>query len=63
MDYANHLTKIAQRRAKKRRAYIAREFCAGLGFLVCIVLAGWLVTAQGHAAIDALARIILAGAR
>jgi hypothetical protein len=63
MDYANRLPAIERRLAKKRRANIIREFCAGLGFLGCIALAGWMVTAQGHAAIDALARIILAGAR
>ncbi len=63
MDYANRLPEIERRRAKQRRVHAFREFCAARGFLGCLALAGWLVTAQGHEAIDALARIILAGAR
>lgn len=63
MDYANRLPAIERRRAQKRRVHAFREFCAGVGFLGCLALAGWLVTAQGHEAIEALARIILAGAR
>lgn len=63
MDYASRLPLIERRRAKQRRAHTVREFCAGMAFLGCVALSGWMVTAQGHEAIDALARIILAGAR
>lgn len=63
MDYASRLPLIERRRANRRRIHAFREFCAGMAFLGCLALAGWIVTAQGHAAIDALARIILAGAR
>jgi hypothetical protein len=63
MDYANRLPLIEKRLAKQRRMAALREFCAGVGFLGCLALGGWLVTAQGHEAIDALARIILAGVR
>lgn len=62
MDYASRLPLIERRRANRRRVHAFREFCAGMGFLACLALAGWIVTPSGMAAIDAAGRLLV-GAR